>query len=492
MSVNSKPRYRVKNGEVLRPKASGAYEAATQGRRATNWSAPNVGPVSALSRELVTLRNRSRAAFRNNPWLERAIARNVSNEVGTGIVPVFDSSNAEFNEAMEPLWLTWTGQSSADGSLDFYGQLSQIVRTRRVSGECLARIRYRSDALGLAVPMQLEILEPDYLPLDYNRTLRNGNRVVSGKEYDRRGILVAFWLHREHPADSIRWGQDSTSLIRVPARQVIHHYQPTRPGQVRGEPDAATALLRAKHYDSYEDAELIRKETRAPFTGFLKKDYTGETDWSFDPITGEELSGDAIPDVTAKAGTIITGALGESLELFKGDDTGQGYSDFQRQQLLAIAAGTKVPYELLTGDWSKINDRVYRALIGEYRREIEACQDHLTIHQVCERVGKWFTDHAVLTGRVSAPGYAMNADDYNKRDWRPQRWPHINPLQDVEATIAEMGADLDSLDSAVARRGYRAADIQRQNVEARKRRRDLETEAGLDPVENEGSNNGMV
>jgi len=35
----------------------------------------------------------------------------------------------------------------------------------------------------------------------------------------------------------------------------------------------------------------------------------------------------------------------------------------------------------MTGDWKNINDRVYRAMINEYRREIEMAQDHLAIHQ---------------------------------------------------------------------------------------------------------------
>lgn len=90
------------------------------------------------------------------------------------------------------------------------------------------------------------------------------------------------------------------------------------------------------------------------------------------------------------------------MNLFDGDNTGSGYSDFQRQQLLSIAGGAKSLYELVTGDWSNINDRTYRAMITEYRREIETAQDHLTIHQICERVGFWFTDAAVLSGAIRA------------------------------------------------------------------------------------------
>lgn len=486
MGSQAKPRIKVKNGQPLETKAL-AYEAATSGRRGgSNWLAPTVGPNAALNSELQTIRARSRAAYRNNPWIKQAIDRQVSNEVGCGIVPMFDSSNADFNAELERLWERWVYESSPDRALDFYGQLAQAVRTRRIAGEVLIRVRYKSAAMGMSVPLQLEIIEPDLLPLTYNETLKNGNRIIAGKEYTKRGQLAAFWLYTSHPNDNTGGAVDNSKLVRVPARDVIHHYKPTRPGQVRGEPDATAALLRAKTYDTYEDSELVRKQTRAPFTGFLKKDYQGDTDWAYDPITGEELSDDQVPEISAQPGTIITGAIGESLELFKGDDAGNGYSDYQRQQLLAISAGLGVPYELLTGDWSKINDRLYRALIGEYRRQIEADQDHLAIYQICERVGRWFTDQAVLSGAIAAPGYAENRADYNRREWRPHRFPYINPLQDVQATVAEIDADLESLDAAVAKRGYRASDIQRQNVDAQKRKSELLADAGLTNQTDEG------
>lgn len=459
-----------------------AYEGATHGRRSEGWTAPATGPNRALNSSLNTLRNRSRQAYRNNPWIRQAIDRNVANEIGTGIVPLFESSDAKFNEGAEKLWLPWTGQSCADGSLDFYGQLAQAVRCRRTSGEVFIRVRYRPFSWGLTVPFQIQVIEPDHVPLDKNEQLQNGNKIIAGKEYTPQGRLAAVWMYPEHPQDNTGMGLNAP--IRVPASQVIHHYLPLRPGQVRGEPDIVPALLRAHTYDSYEDSELKRKETRAPFTGFLQKEYQSENDWQFDPVTGEPLNDDAdVPEINAQPGTIISGAIGEKLTLFDGDNTGTGYKDFQKQQLLAIAAGAKSLYQLMTGDWDGVNDRIYRAMIQEYRREIEMAQDHLVIHQICERVAFWFTDQCVATRLLSAPGYADNYDDYNKRDWRTHRWPHIHPTQDVAATVKEIENDLESLEAAVAKRGYRASEVQRKNVDARKRKRDLEAEAGLQPEE---------
>lgn len=461
-------------------RAHGAYEGATQGRRGKGWVASSAGPNAALNPVLGTLRKRTLQGYRNNPWLERAIERNVVNEVGVGITPVFGSSDTAFNEACETLWPQWVAQSGSEGALNFYGQLVQAVRARRVAGEVFIRRRPRPTSWGLAVPFQLQVIDAAQVPTELNERLRNGNRIVAGKEYNKKERLVAIWVLPEHPTDGQTNGYNRP--IRIRASEIIHHYLPLWPGQVRGEPDPVQALLRAKTYDSYEDAELTRKETRAPYTGFLKKEYEGEDDWAFDPITGEPVEdGGALPEINAQPGTIIAGTHGESLTLFDGDNTGAGYSDYQRQQLLALAAGAKSLYELTTGDWSKVNDRTYRAMITEYRREIQMAQDHLCIHQICERVGRWFTDGGVLTGVLPVTDYATNYADYNTREWSPHRWPHIHPTQDIATIAREMELDLTSHDAEAAKRGKKGAEIQRKNVAARKRKQDLEAEQGLQP-----------
>lgn len=264
-------------------------------------------------------------------------------------------------------------------------------------------------------------------------------------------------------------------IVRVPASMVIHHYLPTRPGQIRGEPDSIQALLKAYTFDSYDDAELTRKQTRAPYTGFLGREAYDETDYLYDPFTGalknEDSSG--VVQIAAEPGTVLTGLPGEALTLFDGDDTGQGYADFMRQQLLGIAAGLGLPYELLTGDWSKVNDRLVRAILNEYRREIEACQDQLTTYQICNGVWSWWFDAAVASGKLVIPGYAKNREEVQAVEWRPQAWPYVSPESDVKAKIKAIDADLSSLDAEVAKTGWDAEDIQKQNVEAQKRKRDL-------------------
>jgi capsid protein len=52
---------------------------------------------------------------------------------------------------------------------------------------------------------------------------------------------------------------------------VIHLFRPLRPGQIRGEPWLARALVKLNELDQYDDAELVRKKTAAMFAGFITR-----------------------------------------------------------------------------------------------------------------------------------------------------------------------------------------------------------------------------
>ena len=60
------------------------------------------------------------------------------------------------------------------------------------SGECLIRFRYRKESDGLSVPLQLQVLEPDYLDSQKFEDLPNGGWIQHGIEYNAIGQRAAF------------------------------------------------------------------------------------------------------------------------------------------------------------------------------------------------------------------------------------------------------------------------------------------------------------
>lgn len=440
------------------------FEAASSGDRLRQWAASSLGPNQSLTHSLQTLRNRSRDADRNNPWIHQGTGRLVSHEVGTGVTLRSRATDEAFRTAANALWQVSISELDPEGVLNFGGLQTQLVRARRVAGEVFVRRRLRRISAERAVPLQVQVLEAEFVPVHYHEDRSNGHHIRSGIEYNRRGQRVAYWMHREHPQDdTVDFGQ----LIRVPARDVIHHYLPVRPGQRRGEPNAAQALVSARTFDDYEDAELIRKKTRAPFTGFITRDPLGPEDPGVDPLTGKPVEGGQLPPVTdVESGNILQGSPGEKLELFEGDRTGDGYAVYARSVLLKIAAGMGVPYEIMTGDWGAVNDRLVRAILNDFYRTIEPIQEHLLIHQVCRGIWHWWIDAAIWSGQLQARGYGNDKTPFQAFQARPHGWRYVHPEQDINAKIKAMENGLTSRQQIIDEQpGPPMEEIDRQRAE---------------------------
>lgn len=123
--------------------------------------------------------------------------------------------------------------------------------------------------------------------------------------------------------------------------------------------------VKAKAVDNYDDAVLFRQEVANLFAGFIKRPSPDSGPAPRDPVTGALLDLDRdgfTPMVALEPGTMQELGPGEEVEFSKPPDAGNNYPDFMRQQLMAAAAGSGTPYEILTGDMRGINDRALRVV----------------------------------------------------------------------------------------------------------------------------------
>lgn len=458
-----------------------AYEAASTSKRAQSWGAVEIAPNNGLSSYLSSLRRNSRSAYRNNPYISKGVDNQVSTEVGTGITVRSTADSDDFKKLANSLFNEFVNDIDPEGNLDLYGQQAQCSRARRVSGEVFIRRRRRSMQAGHVLPFQCQVLESDYVPETLNRQLNNGNKIVSGIEFNKRGQRVAYYMYMFHPGE--RSQTLYNNLVRVPATDVIHHFLPTRPGQVRGEPVTVQSLVKANTFDQYDDAELVRKQQRAKFTGFLTREQYDEDDYKYDPFTGALLAEDGgMMGASVEPGTILQGMPGEKLEMFSGEDPGGNYTSFMRWQSLSTAAGLKIPYEILTGDWEKVNDRIMRTVLHEYRRQIEMDCDHLMIFQLCRRIYTWFIDSAVLTGKLPVGNYLKERSNLLKHEWRPQGHPYMHPEQDINAKTKGVRNGMFSIKDTVAKQGQDSDTIMDENLAAEVRWHNRRKELGLPPA----------
>ena len=466
----------TRNGFLLPERIKASYEGAGEGRRSASWDAPDIGINSINTPALRNLRARSRAAVRNDPYAFNVIDKRVSNLIGTGITPRPKIEDDALRKVQQELWEDWVDESDADGLTDFYGQQALIARTVETAGECFVRLRPRSLDENLAVPLQLQVLAPEFVPHDKFEPAKNGNSIRAGIEFNPAHQRVAYWMYRVHPRDASSLNAGYNQLVRVPAEQVLHIFEPVEPGQLRGVPRLAPVLKRLRSLDNYDDAVLFRQEVANLFAGFISRPPPEATQQPRDPVTGQLLTEDRdgfTPMVALEPGTMQELGPGEEVEFSKPPDAGNNYPDFMRQQLMAAAAGTGTPYEILTGDMREVNDRALRVVLNEFRRRLEQLQFGVYVHQLCRPVRAAWMDMAVLAGRLTLDDYAQRRREYLRTRWVPQGWAYIQPVQDIQARMMEVNAGFNSRSEMVLRSGYDAETVDAENAADQARAREL-------------------
>lgn len=399
-----------------------AYEAASHGRRMAGWRASNAGPNSAISGNLETLRKRSRDAARNSAIAASAINVWTRSLVGFGITPRPVTDDPVIKAKLNSLWSAWCRVADVDGG-DFAGLQQLAVRSWLESGEVFIRLRPRRIEDGLPVPLQLQMIESDCVPLvdaDQHADLPTGHVIRSGIELDKLGRRVAYWFWKHHPADTpLDAISTGNVLSRVPADQIAHFFEPTRPGQLRGVPILAPVLAKLRTLEDFDDALLTRQHLANLFTLFVTKPFPSGTN---DAMTGLPYSGDLNePLAGLEPGSSVELLPGEDVKFSAPPAPDTAYSEFIRSQLVALSAGTGTPYELLTGDLKDVSDRTLRISVNEFRRACEARIYGVVVPRFLDKVRVAWAMFAFIGGALSQ----AEADAAIAVQWSPQAWPYL-------------------------------------------------------------------
>lgn len=433
--------------------AGSPYESGSAtGSRSRNWNPSSAGPSTAAATNLPMVRRRARDAVRNDPWAKTAANRWVSNAIGTGIQPYSKHPDKASRLLLKELWADWVPEADADGRMDFYGLQALAVRSMFVDGETLARLRPRRLTDGLSVPLQIQALEGDLLPVEDTHVLGNGNEVVNGVEFNTRGQRVNYHLWNRHPGDPA--GRQFLRKRAIPAESVVHAYPILRPGQVRGVSELATVLLRLKTLDSFDDAVAFRQEVSNLFAGFITRPRS--EDDPNDPLgagSQADFDDDDTPLASLEPGTLQQLADGEDVRFANPPGAPDSYAEFMRQQLMAAFASVGIPYEIGTGDLRGVSDRTLRVLVNEFHRQIEQYQWTCFIHQWCRPIWNAWLDMLAMSGLISAADYARNRRQWQRVLWVPEGWPYFNPVQDVKAKTDEIRAGLISRSAVILAQG---------------------------------------
>lgn len=449
------------------------YDAASTGRRAAGWQAPSSGPITATA-GLQKIRDRARDMERNDWSGESAVQHWTTNLVGIGITPRFKRiSSPQRRKEIADLFADFVQQADADGVLNLFGLQTLAVRGWLSGGEMFVRRRVRANDAPLAVPLQVQLIEPEFIPmLDTNvmSGLPIGNTIRQGIERNKYGRRVAYWMYREHPAEKTTLASiDPSKLLRVPAEDVCHIYEPKRAGQLRGVPAGAPVMMRQRTTNDYDDAVAERMRLANLFVAFLTKSLPQGFDDGTDPLTGQRYDTDANGQamIGLEPGQFQELAPGEDVKFSNPPEAGTTYSEYMRTQHLGTSAGWGLPYELFSGDIANVSDRTLRVTINEFRRYAEQRQWQIIIPQMCQPIVQWFAEASLLAGKISTAEFDLVV----RAEHAPHGWQYIHPVQDVQGKALEVSSGFRSRSSVVAQQGddaeavdeERAADKERED-----------------------------
>lgn len=415
------------------------YQGAKTGPRTDGWISNGTSSNAELQIAGAKLRERSRDLARNNPHAVKALASVVANLIGTGILP--QPTTESQKKKIDSLWRRWIMECDADGNLDFYGIQSLVCRTEKESGECIVRLRQRRTEDGLSVPLQLQVLEPDYIDTSRDGPTSTGY-VMQGIQFDLLGRRVGYWLYDHHPGDTLNTGNRIDSRL-IRAENVLHVYEKKRPGQIRGVPLFAPVMVKMRDLDDYEEAALLTKKIEACFAAFITQPD------GIEPVTIAPQKKPAVAnDIRVESfepGMITYLRAGEDVKFGEPKPVG-GYAEYTTSQLRAIAAGLGITYEMLTSDLSQVNYSSMRAGTNEFRRCAEQYQWNTFVPQFCHPVWNAFVSAAFLSGQISEPEISVS--------WTAPRWAYVNPVEDVESDKEAIKGMLLTHSEAIRRQGY--------------------------------------
>lgn len=446
-------------------------EAGRFSRRLSGWlpSRSHINTLIAASGRTVVAR--SRYLVRNNPYGQAAVECFTSNLVGAGIVPSWVLDNQAKKKELQDLWLNWTDEADSEGLTDLYGLQRRIGREVFIAGEAFVRRRPRFLRDGLSVPLQLQVIPSEQLPLERNLVLPNGNRVRQGIEFDKIGRRVAYHFWKVNPGD-ITETADQGQMTIVPASDILHIFDPMEAAQIRGLPRLTPSIVALWMLDNYDDAELERKRVAALFTAFVKRN---DPDGEMFNAAREEAAklNDGVAEISLEPGTMHTLLPGEDIVTAAPADVGQSYDPFQYRMLTRICAPLGLPYAAVTGDMVKANYSNQRAALLEMRRRMEALQFGVIVHQFCRPVASWFLDAAALSGAIKLPKYVDNPSVFKNITWIPPKWAWVDPLKDVEAEVISVNNGFKARSSVVEGMGDDPIETDRRIAEDQKRAKDL-------------------
>lgn len=421
------------------------FKGAELSRLWWDWIASPISADQEIYNDFLRLRSRAREMRRNHPLVRMyvdMVSTNVIGPDGFQLRCKIRNANGQLNKALNARiqagWEDWSQEVTVDGQQGLVDWSQSAIENLVVDGETLVRkIRSFPDN---PYRFALQPIDPDLLDHQYFRApSERENEVRLGVEVNNWGRPVAYWFWDRHPTDLLNIS--ARKRIRVAADEVLHIFRPDRVNQSRGTTWLNSVMMPLKMLDGYVEAEVVAARIGAAKMGFFQWKDSSEFE---PPKEGEKLSMEAQP------GQFEQLPPGMEFKEWNPEHPSTAFPTFIKSIQRWAASGLRVSYNTLANDLEGVNYSSLRSALLTERDQWRKLQRWWARRVLLPIYSEWL-EFAQLSGKIAL----------DSRDWSmflqvkflPRGWAWVDPLKDVNATIAAVDNGLTSRTDALADQG---------------------------------------
>lgn len=331
-----------------------------------------------------------------------------------------------------------------------------------LGGDMLCIVRFEDYGPTMQVVSGEHVISPN-LDGDYIQAAeKRGNKIKHGVEIDKKGSHVAYYVCTK---DELK--DDSFERIEAYGKKsgerLAWMVSGTKisPDHIRSVPQMSQSLEKINKLDRYTEAAVTKAEQGAKMVytiehqeystgenplnsivaGKRREAISGAIDWDKERALADGLANRLTETTSGQAINMPNGSTMKSFE----SSIETKFSEFNSTIRDEIAAGSDVPPEVAMQKYSS-NYSASRAAINSFGYIIVINRTKFSNEFYLPYYKIWLK-HQILIGKISAPGYIENQDNfmvtesYSKCRFTGKNMPHIDPLKEVKAVREMLGLD---------------------------------------------------
>jgi len=414
-------------------------------KRKLGWTEPGRPERDLTSRDRRAAMAMARQKVEESPIAAAIINARLDNIVGSGFRLMMRSGNIDWYNAVEDWWSDYKDKMDIRGVRPWQELLRCWQARHDIDGD--VGILMVADMFDDVPQSWVQTIEADRIAKDAV------DLADTGVEFDRYGMPKAFYVlpydpKVTNPNDS----QTQVKPIRYNADNFILYINDGtyRANRARGVTSFLQAFNILKDHEEIMDG-IVQKVKNEAFIG-LKFFMEGNEDGN---VFGDQAQRDATMEngvdyskVKIVPGMNLVLGEGENVDVLESKSPHSEFDAFEKKLISRIAMPFGFSYELITGDFSAMNDRTARVQLKQFEKRIRREQNQLGF--VASRVFQWALSRAVKYGELNPPAGVTSW--WNHRWGRPG-FPYINILQEAQANILLLEKGLTSRTKILAEQG---------------------------------------